>query len=114
MRLGLSPWLAVPIVAVAYGALHIQTSVAKTLGSVAFGGAAGFLFVDTGSLLSPLTLGLIVAGANLFKSDGPLKKDFTVQNRDIPSHVRFVVQSFGFQKFTGRRISWPALIAANR
>jgi predicted RNA-binding Zn-ribbon protein involved in translation (DUF1610 family) len=67
MRLGLSPWLAVPIVAVAYGALHIQTNVAKTLGSVAFGGAAGFLFIDTGSLLSPLTLGLLVAGANLYQ-----------------------------------------------
>jgi predicted RNA-binding Zn-ribbon protein involved in translation (DUF1610 family) len=67
MHLGLSPWLAVPIVAVAYGALHIQTNVAKTLGSVAFGGAAGFLFIDTGSLLSPLTLGLLVAGANLYQ-----------------------------------------------
>jgi predicted RNA-binding Zn-ribbon protein involved in translation (DUF1610 family) len=67
MRLGLSPWLAVPIVAIAYGALHIQTSVAKTLGSVAFGGATGFLFINTGSLLSPLTLGLMVAGANLYQ-----------------------------------------------
>jgi hypothetical protein len=62
MRLGLSPWLAVPIVAVAYGALHIQTNVAKTLGSVAFGGAAGFLFIDTGSLFSTLKLGLLVRG----------------------------------------------------
>jgi len=76
MRLGLSPWLAVPIVAVAYGALHIQPSVAKTLGSVAFGGAAGFLFVDTGSLLSPLTLGLIVAGANLYQVRWATKKGF--------------------------------------
>ena len=67
IRLGLSGWGAILIVAVVYGALHIQTSVAKVLGSVTFGGAAGFLFVDTGSLLSPLTMSLIVAGANLYQ-----------------------------------------------
>jgi len=67
IRLGLSAWVAVLIVAIVYGTLHIQTSVARALGSAAFGGAAGFLFVNTASLLSPLAMGLIVAGANLYQ-----------------------------------------------
>jgi predicted RNA-binding Zn-ribbon protein involved in translation (DUF1610 family) len=50
-----------------YGTLHLQTSVARALGSAAFGGAAGFLFVNTGSLLAPLTMSLIVAGAHLYE-----------------------------------------------
>jgi hypothetical protein len=80
MRQGLSPWLALPIVAVVYGDLHIQTSVAKTLGSVAFGVAAGFLLIDTGSLLSPLTLRLLVAGALSSQTDGH-------EPRNSPSRV---------------------------
>jgi predicted RNA-binding Zn-ribbon protein involved in translation (DUF1610 family) len=67
IRLDLSAWVAVPIVAVVYGALHLQTSVARALGSATFGGAAGFLFVYTGSLLSPLTMVLIAAGAYLYQ-----------------------------------------------
>src|SRR5260370_2576590 len=67
IRLGLSAWVAVLIVAVVYGTLHLQTSVASALGSATFGGAAGFLFVNTGSLLSPLTMGLITAGAHLYR-----------------------------------------------
>jgi predicted RNA-binding Zn-ribbon protein involved in translation (DUF1610 family) len=67
IHLGLSAWIAVPIVAVVYGAEHIPTSVAKALGSATFGGAAGFLFVNTGSLLSPLTMVLIAAGAYLYQ-----------------------------------------------
>src|SRR5258708_6886063 len=64
IRLGLSAWVAILIVAVVYGTLHLQTSVASALGSATFGGAAGFLFVNTGSLLSPLTMGLIATGAH--------------------------------------------------
>lgn len=67
IRLGLSAWVAVLIVAVAYGTLHLQTSLARALGSATYGGAAGFLFVSTGSLLAPLTMGFIVAGANLYQ-----------------------------------------------
>ncbi len=67
IRLGLSAWVAVLIVAVVYGTLHLQTSVATSLGSATFGGAAGFLFVNTGSLLSPLTMGFIAAGAHLYQ-----------------------------------------------
>jgi predicted RNA-binding Zn-ribbon protein involved in translation (DUF1610 family) len=67
IRLGLSPWVAVLIVAVVYGTLHLQTSVASALGSATFGGAAGFLFVHTGSLLSPLTMSLIASGAHLYQ-----------------------------------------------
>lgn len=67
IRAGLSVWLAILIVSFVYGSLHIQTSTAKALGSVAFGAASGFLFVDTGSLLSPLTMGLVVTGANFYQ-----------------------------------------------
>ncbi len=67
IRLGLSAWVAVLIAAVVYGTIHLQTSVARALGSAAFGGAAGFLFVNTGSLLAPLTMSLIVGGANLYQ-----------------------------------------------
>jgi hypothetical protein len=67
IRLDLSAWVAVPIVAVVYGTLNLQTSVARALGSATFGGVAGFLFVYTGSLLSPLTMVLIAAGAYLYQ-----------------------------------------------
>lgn len=67
IRVGISGWLAVLIAAAAYGTLHLQTSIARAIGSAAFGGAAGFLFVSTGSLLAPLTMGLIVAGVNLYQ-----------------------------------------------
>ena len=67
IRLGISAWVAVLIVAVVYGTLYVQTSVAMALGSATFGGAAGFLFVNTGSLLSPLTMGLIAAGAHFYQ-----------------------------------------------
>jgi predicted RNA-binding Zn-ribbon protein involved in translation (DUF1610 family) len=66
IRLGLSAWTAVLIVAVVYGMLNLQTSVASALGKAMYGGAAGFLFVNTGSLLAPLTMGLLVAGGNLY------------------------------------------------
>ncbi len=67
IRLGIPAWVAVLIAAAAYGALHLQIGVARALGSATFGGAAGFLFVNTGSLLAPLTMALIVAGANLYQ-----------------------------------------------
>jgi hypothetical protein len=67
IRLGLSEWGAVLIVALVYGTLRLQTSVATALGAATFGGAAGFLFVDTGSLLSPLTMGFIAGGAYLYQ-----------------------------------------------
>jgi predicted RNA-binding Zn-ribbon protein involved in translation (DUF1610 family) len=67
IRLGLSALLAVVIVAVFFATISLQTSIARALGSAAFGGAAGFLLVNTGSLLAPLTMSLIVGGANLYQ-----------------------------------------------
>jgi len=67
IRLDLSAWVAVLIVAVVYGASNLQTSVARALGSATFGGAAGFLFLYTGSLLSPLTMVFVAAGAYLYQ-----------------------------------------------
>lgn len=71
MRLSFSAWVAVLIVAVVQGTLQLHTSIARAFGAVAFGGAAGFLFVDTGSLLSPLTMSLIVAGVHLYQVRQP-------------------------------------------
>src|SRR5216683_4521959 len=67
IRAGLSAWVAVLIVAAVYGTLHLQTSVARALGSAAFGGAAGFLLVNTGSLLAPLTMSIVVGAVNLYQ-----------------------------------------------
>ncbi len=67
IRLELSPWFAVLIVAVAYGASQLSTSTARAAGAATFGAAAGFLFVKTGSLLAPLVMSLIVAGAALYR-----------------------------------------------
>jgi predicted RNA-binding Zn-ribbon protein involved in translation (DUF1610 family) len=67
IRMGLPAWVGVAIVAVVQGTLQLQTSVATALGSATFGGAAGFLFVSSGSLLSPLTMGLIAAGGHLYQ-----------------------------------------------
>lgn len=67
IRLVLFPWVAVLVVAIAYGASQITTSTARAAGTATFGAAAGFLFVKTGSLLAPLTMSLIVAGAELYR-----------------------------------------------
>jgi hypothetical protein len=65
IRLDLSAWVGVLVVAIAYGASLLTTSTARAAGAAGFGGVAGFLFVKTGSLLAPLTLGLIASGAHL-------------------------------------------------
>ena len=67
IRLELFPWVAVLVVAIVYGASQITTSTARAAGAATFGAAAGFLFVKTGSLLAPLTMSLIVAGAELYR-----------------------------------------------
>ncbi len=67
IRLGVSAWLAVIIAAVLFAAVSLQTGVARALGSAAFGGAAGFLFVNTGSLLAPLTMSIVVGAVNLYQ-----------------------------------------------
>jgi predicted RNA-binding Zn-ribbon protein involved in translation (DUF1610 family) len=67
IRLELFPWVAVLVVAIAYGASQITTSTASAAGAATFGAAAGFLFVKTGSLLAPLTMSLIAAGAGLYR-----------------------------------------------
>jgi len=96
------------IVALVYGTLHIQTSVARALGSAAFGGAAGFLFVNTGSLLSPLAMGLIVRELTSISQASVSSFERIARTGNSPSgvryssHVRLVVQSFAFQKFTGQ------------
>ncbi|MGB2656001.1 MAG: CPBP family glutamic-type intramembrane protease, partial [Candidatus Acidiferrum sp.] len=66
-RLELSPWFAVLLAAVAYGASQLSTSTAKAAGAVTFGALAGFLFVKTGSLMAPFAMNLTVAGAELYR-----------------------------------------------
>jgi predicted RNA-binding Zn-ribbon protein involved in translation (DUF1610 family) len=67
IRSELSPWFAIFVVAVAYGSSQLSTSTARAAGAATFGAAAGFLFVKTGSLLAPLAMSLIVAGAELYR-----------------------------------------------
>jgi len=67
IRLGLSAWLAVAIAAIFSATISLPTSVARAVGAAIFGGAAGFLFVNTGSLLAPLSLSLIAGAANLYQ-----------------------------------------------
>jgi len=67
IRLDLSPWAAVLVVAIAFGASQLSTSIARAAGAATFGAAAGFLFVKTGSLLAPLALSLIAAVAELYR-----------------------------------------------
>jgi predicted RNA-binding Zn-ribbon protein involved in translation (DUF1610 family) len=66
IRLGVSAWLAVVITSVFFASVWLQTSIPRALGAAAFGGAAGFLFVNTGSLLAPLTMSLIADAANFY------------------------------------------------
>ncbi len=67
IRLDLSTWVAVLVVAVAFGSSLLTISTGRAAGAAAFGGVAGFLFVKTGSLLAPLTMSLIAAGAHLYR-----------------------------------------------
>ncbi len=67
IRLELSAWVAVLIVAVVFGSSLLTASIGRAAGAAAFGGVAGFLFVKTGSLLAPLTMSLIAAGAHLYR-----------------------------------------------
>lgn len=54
-----SAWLAIVLAALFFATVSLQISIARALGAAAFGGAAGFLFVNTGSLLAPLAMGVI-------------------------------------------------------
>lgn len=59
IRHGFSAWLAIVLAALFFATVSLQISIARALGAAAFGGAAGFLFVNTGSLLAPLAMGVI-------------------------------------------------------
>jgi len=61
MRSGFPAWLAIALTTLFSAAAWLQKSVATALGAVATGCAAGFLFVGSGSLLAPVSMG-IVAG----------------------------------------------------
>jgi predicted RNA-binding Zn-ribbon protein involved in translation (DUF1610 family) len=67
LRSGVAAWLAIVIVAIFCAALWLQTSVARALGAAFYGGVAGTLFVYTGSLLAPLTMGLIASAAHFYR-----------------------------------------------
>jgi hypothetical protein len=67
IRLGVFSWLAIVIAAIFSAVIQLQTNIARALGAATFGGAAGFLFIKTGSLLAPLTMSLIVGIAHLYE-----------------------------------------------
>lgn len=68
IRFDFSAWLAVMVVAVAYGSASLTTSTAKALGAACFGGVAGFSFVKTGSLLAPVVMSLITTGTYVYRA----------------------------------------------
>lgn len=68
IRLDLSSWVAVLVVAIAYGASQLSRTIATAAGAFAVAAAAGFLFVKTGSLLAPLTMSLIATGVHLYRA----------------------------------------------
>ena len=109
IRLELFPWVAVLVVAIVYGASQITTSIARAVGAATFGAAAGFLFVKTGSLLAPLTMSLIVAGAELYRV------------RHLASRVLRTVVALGYpsvskigekQRNTRRNVACPSCNAS--
>jgi hypothetical protein len=67
IRLDLSSWVAVLVVATAYGASQLSTTIATAAGASTVAAAAGFLFVKTGSLLAPLAMSLIAAGVHFYR-----------------------------------------------
>jgi hypothetical protein len=66
--LDISEWVAVLIVAVIGGATFLSTSTGRAAGTAVNGVIAGLLFVKTGSLVALLTMSLIAAGAELYRS----------------------------------------------
>jgi hypothetical protein len=68
MSLDISAWIAVLIVAVVGGATYLSTSTGRAAGTAVFGILAGLVFIKTGSLQAPLTMSLIGAGAELYRS----------------------------------------------
>ena len=67
IRLELSSWVAVLVVATAYGASQLSTTIATAAGASTVAAAAGFLFLKTGSLLAPLIMSLIAAGVHFYR-----------------------------------------------
>jgi hypothetical protein len=66
MRSGCPAWLAIVLTTLFSAAVWLQRSVATALGAAAVGCAAGFLFVDSGSLLAPVSMGIIAGLTNLY------------------------------------------------
>jgi hypothetical protein len=68
ISLDISEWVAVLIVAVIGGATYLSTSTGRAAGTAMNGVIAGFLFVKTGSLVALLSMSLIAAAAELYRS----------------------------------------------
>ena len=66
MRSGCPAWLAIVLTTLFSAAAWLQRSVAAALGAAAAGCGAGFLFVDSGSLLAPVSMGIIAGLTNLY------------------------------------------------
>ena len=75
IRLELSAWLAVLIVAAAWGCAQLTRNLPSVIGSASFGVLAGFLFIGTGSFFAPLSLNLVTGGTYIYRvrraSSGP-------------------------------------------
>lgn len=103
IRLDLSAWIAILATAVAFGASQLSASVATALGAASLGGVAGFLFVKTGSLLAPLTMSVVAAGANLYRARHVSSRIQTRQASRTPT-CPFCGANFQPGKVKGRTI----------
>jgi hypothetical protein len=68
ISIDISEWVAVLIVAVIGGATYLSTSTARAAGFAINGVIAGLLFVKTGSLVALLSMSLIAAATELYRS----------------------------------------------
>jgi hypothetical protein len=66
IRYGFPAWLAILLAALFSATVWLQVGIASALGAAAAYGAAGFLFVDTNSLLAPVSMGIVAGLTNLY------------------------------------------------
>ena len=100
-RVEFPAWIALLVVAVAYGVPWLTTNTARAAGAAFYGGVAGFLFVKTGSLLAPLAMSLITGGAHLYRVRHipsrtesnlvPLKSPMSSQTMESTQNLRLYV-----------------------
>jgi hypothetical protein len=68
LEMGFPAFVCILVVAFVYGMPSLTVSVPRAIGAAVFGCVAGLLFVATKSIFAPVTLSLISASAELYRS----------------------------------------------